>query len=87
MCNVDGTDPFTMEALLCDDGTVRGGPMHRGWDYVCTGHAHFCGEHIRCTSQAHAPKTLPCAESTTGVVLQQQTYGGLILSSVNTQAG
>lgn len=48
-------DPFTMEVSLCgDDGIVRGGAMHHGVDYPCTGHAHFAGEHIRCTSPAHS---------------------------------
>jgi hypothetical protein len=57
MCDVDGTDPYTAATKLCDDdGIVRGGAMHHGTDYVCTGHAHFGGEHIRCTSPAHAPK-------------------------------
>lgn len=54
MCDVDGTDPFTMEANLCgDDGIVRQGAMRHGTDYSCTSHAHFAGEHIRCTSPAH----------------------------------
>lgn len=52
-------DPFTMELRLCDDdGIVRGGAMHHGTDYPCTGHAHYAGEHIRCISQAH-PDGLP----------------------------
>lgn len=52
-------DPFTMSARLChDDGIVRGGPMHHGTDYPCTGHAHYAGEHIRCLSPAH-PGNLP----------------------------
>jgi hypothetical protein len=47
---------YTMEATLCgDDGIVRGGSMHHGTDYPCTGHAHKYGEHIRCTSPAHDP--------------------------------
>jgi hypothetical protein len=33
--------------------------MHHGTDYLCTGHAHFKGEHIRCTSEAHATDGLP----------------------------
>lgn len=52
-------DPYTMDARLCgDDGIVRGGAMHHGVDYLCTGHAHFAGEHIRCISAAH-PDGLP----------------------------
>jgi hypothetical protein len=48
-------DPFTMEFPLCDeDGIVRKGAMHHGTDYRCTTHAHFGGEHIRCTSPAHS---------------------------------
>lgn len=40
--------------VLCDDdGVVRGGGMHDGTDYPCTGHAHFGGHHILCTSPAH----------------------------------
>jgi hypothetical protein len=47
-------DPYTMSARLCDDdGIVRGGAMHHGTDYPCTGHAHFAGEHIRCSSAGH----------------------------------
>lgn len=47
-------DPFTMWATLCDeDGIVRSGVMHHGKDYVCTGHAHYVGEHIWCSSSAH----------------------------------
>lgn len=39
---------------LCDeDGIVRKGAMHHGTDYECTGHAHFGGFHITCTSRAH----------------------------------
>lgn len=45
---------YTMELKLCDnDGIVRSGAMHRGTDYECAGHAHYAGEHIRCTSPAH----------------------------------
>lgn len=52
-------DPYTMAAALChDDGIVRGGAMHHGTDYPCTGHAHFAGEHIRCTSPGH-PEGFP----------------------------
>lgn len=48
------TDPFTMDVALCDgEGIVRGGAMHHGTDYACTGSAHFAGEHIRCVSPAH----------------------------------
>jgi hypothetical protein len=48
-------DPYTSEIALCDDdGIVRGGAMHHGTDYRCTGHAHFSGEHIRCTNPAHS---------------------------------
>jgi hypothetical protein len=51
------TDPYTAGARLCDDdGIVRQGAMHHGTDYPCTGHAHFAGEHYRCTSPAHTPK-------------------------------
>lgn len=47
-------DPYTMEAKLCgDDGIVRGGVMHHGLDYSCTGHAHYAGEHIKCISKVH----------------------------------
>ena len=47
-------DPFTMEFPLCDaDGIVRKGAMHHGTDYICTSHAHFGGEHIRCTTPFH----------------------------------
>lgn len=54
MCDVNGTDPFTMEARLCEhDGIVRGGPMHHGTDYRCTSHAHYAGQHIRCTNPVH----------------------------------
>lgn len=52
-------DPYTMSARLCDDdGIVRSGAMHHGTDYTCTGHAHFAGEHIRCSSAGH-PGGLP----------------------------
>lgn len=45
---------YTMSAKLCDDdGIVRGGAMHHGTDYLCTGHAHYAGEHIQCSSPAH----------------------------------
>lgn len=47
-------DPYTMDARLCeDDGMVRGGIMHAGTDYFCTGSAHFAGQHIRCTNPRH----------------------------------
>lgn len=47
-------DRYTMSAKLCDDdGIVRGGSMHHGQDYPCTGHAHTLGEHIYCTSPGH----------------------------------
>lgn len=46
--------PYTMGVKLCDDdGIVRSGRFHSGTDYPCTGHAHFAGEHIECTSPAH----------------------------------
>jgi hypothetical protein len=46
---------FTMAMQLCDDdGIVRSGRFHDGTDYPCTGGAHFAGEHIFCTSPAHA---------------------------------
>ena len=52
-------DPYTMAAALCDDdGIVRGGVMHRGTDYPCTGHAHYAGQHIRCLSPGH-PGEMP----------------------------
>ena len=52
-------DPYTMATSLCDDdGIVRRGAMHHGADYPCTGHAHFSGEHIRCTSPGH-PEGFP----------------------------
>lgn len=48
------SDPYTMSVKLCDeDGIVRGGAMHDGRDYPCTGHAHTFGEHIFGTSPAH----------------------------------
>lgn len=54
-------DPYTNAANLCDDdGIVRRGPMHRGTDYPCTGHAHFAGHHWRCLSAGH-PEGLPAA--------------------------
>lgn len=54
-------DPYTKDARLCDDdGIVRQGVMHHGTDYPCTGHAHFGGDHIRCTSPAHVPDLGPC---------------------------
>ena len=47
-------DPFTMALRLCDeDGVVRKGAMHHGTDYPCTGHAHFAGEHIICSTPIH----------------------------------
>lgn len=47
-------DPYTMATALCDnDGIVRGGVMHHGTDYPCTGHAHYAGQHIRCLSPGH----------------------------------
>lgn len=50
----NSSDPYTAEAQLCDeDGFVRGGPMHHGTDYACTGHAHYEGEHFKCISPAH----------------------------------
>lgn len=53
-------DPYTMSMQLCDDdGVVRGGAMHHGTDYPCTGHAHFAGEHIYCTGPAHTHPELP----------------------------
>lgn len=56
-------DAYTMSARLCDDdGIVRGGSMHRGRDYRCTGHAHFAGEHMYCTSPAHPDNQRPMPE-------------------------
>lgn len=62
-------DPYTHAARLCDDdGIVRRGPMHHGTDYTCTGHAHYGGDHIRCTSAGH-PYGLPrkVVDSLTGL--------------------
>lgn len=48
------TGEYTMDARLCeDDGMVRGGFMHHGADYFCTGSAHHAGQHIRCTNPRH----------------------------------
>lgn len=62
-------DPYTEEDRLCDDdGMVAGGYVERlnrwrvvgglepydGPAFPCTGDAHLVGEHIRCTSPAHA---------------------------------
>ena len=48
------SDPYTQEFQLCDpDGIVRRGAMWHGTDYTCTTHAHFGGEHIRCTNPFH----------------------------------
>lgn len=39
---------------LCDDdGIVRGGALHHGTDYQCTGHAHYAGFHITCNNPVH----------------------------------
>lgn len=58
-------DPYTQEFPLCDDdGIVRRGAMHHGTDYPCTGHAHFGGEHIKCTSPAHEAVTCPSCYQT-----------------------
>lgn len=52
-------DPYTDAMVLCDDdGIVRGGLLHHGKDYVCTGHAHVNGMHIRCLSPGH-PEGFP----------------------------
>jgi hypothetical protein len=60
MCDLDGSDPFTMAGRLCDDDRmVRRGAMHHGTDYLCTGHAHFQGHHIRCTNPAHVQRPNP----------------------------
>lgn len=54
MTTTTDTDPFTEAFRLCDDdGTVRRGAMHHGTDYTCTGHAHYAGMHIRCTTPVH----------------------------------
>jgi len=60
---------YTMELCLCaDGGTVAGdyiGKLNRlralgghapyvGAPFGCTGSAHLAGQHIRCTSPAHA---------------------------------
>jgi hypothetical protein len=48
------TDPYTIEMRLCDDdGIVRRGRFFKGAEYPCTGHAHYAGEHIRCTTPVH----------------------------------
>ncbi len=50
------SEPYTLEVPLCDnDGMVRRGAMHHGNDYLCTGSAHYAGDHIKCTSPAHEP--------------------------------
>lgn len=47
-------DPYTQFFQLCDDdGQVRKGVLHKAVDYPCTGHAHFGGEHIKCTNGVH----------------------------------
>lgn len=48
-------------------------PVEGGWQ--CTGHAHLAGEHIRCTSPAHAPKP---ATASAGAVLA--SAGGTVVS-------
>lgn len=82
MCSIDGSDPFTMALQLCDDdGIVRGGAMHHGTDYACTSHAHFAGEHIRCTSPAHAVKGQPLngwQVATTVALVTASTVSGSI---------
>lgn len=51
-------DAFTQEFPLCDpDGIVRRGALWHGTDYPCTTHAHFAGEHIRCTTPVHGAMT------------------------------
>lgn len=53
-------DPYTAAAVLCDpDGIVRKGPMHHGVDYPCTGHAHYAGQHIACTTAIHTADGQP----------------------------
>ena len=48
------------EINLCDaDGVVRRGDMPHGVDYQCTGHAHWFGYHIRCTTPIHGQEPLP----------------------------
>lgn len=48
------------EINLCDpDGIVRRGDMHHGQDYPCTGHAHWSGYHIRCTTLIHGDGPVP----------------------------
>ena len=55
----DDDDPYTTAMPLCDDdGIVRGGAMHHGTDYPCTGHAHHGGHHVRCMSAGH-PEGMP----------------------------
>lgn len=59
-------DPFTQAFPLCDpDGIVRKGAMHHGTDYPCTTHAHFGGEHIRCTTPIHEVQSKPITETVT----------------------
>lgn len=54
VCPACTADPYTSAMDLCDpDGVVRRGVMHLGTDYPCTGHAHWAGEHIRCTTAIH----------------------------------
>lgn len=88
----DDADPYTMAAALCDDdGIVRGGAMHHGTDYPCTGHAHFAGEHIRCTSGGH-PDGLPsdlraAIESLTDEEAQRLMAGLPLVSASDDQQG
>lgn len=51
---------FDAEFPLCDpDGVVRRGALHHGTDYICTGHAHYAGRHIRCSTPFHDQEPLP----------------------------
>lgn len=61
--------PFTMGLALCDDdGIVRSGRFFKGTEYPCTGHAHFAGEHIECTSPAHTASECTCRPGVSAIV-------------------
>lgn len=46
--------------------------MHHGVDYLCTGHAHFAGEHILCTSVAHSTAALAAAFTGDEITLRDE---------------
>jgi len=47
-------DEFTKFGPLCDNGIVtKSRPMWHGNDYICTGSAHYAGEHIKCSDIVH----------------------------------